>query len=115
MLATERHARSPFNGGAPMPRFHFHLEDGTTFRDEEGTVLPNLEAARINAVKLLGHVMADNAREFLSTREWTMNVTDRRDLLLFSVNVASVDAPAAASLLQQNQTPSLNGRTKHHP
>jgi len=95
-----------------MPRFHFHLEDGTTFRDEEGTELPDLEAARINAVKLLGHVMADNAREFLSTREWTMNVTDDRDLLLFSVNVASVDAPAGASLQQRHQTSRGNGGSR---
>jgi hypothetical protein len=80
-----------------MPRFHFHLEDGTTFRDEDGTVLPDLEAARINAVKLLGHVMADNAPQFLSTKVWTMRVTDGSDLMLFSVNVATVDASAGTA------------------
>jgi len=84
-----------------MPRFYFHLEDGTTFRDEDGTIFPDLEAARLNAVKLLGHVMADNAPQFLSTKEWTMRVADARDLTLFSVHVATGDVPAVTSSPQE--------------
>lgn len=40
--------KSPFGGGV-MPRYFFHLYDESTFLDEEGTELADLESARAKA------------------------------------------------------------------
>lgn len=48
-----------------MPRYYFHLIDGSEFRDDTGEDLPNLGAARRNALLVLGEIL--NAR---SDRFW---------------------------------------------
>lgn len=46
-----------------MPRFFFHLCDGTGLVvDEEGQELPTLEAARARALTEARHIMADDMR-----------------------------------------------------
>ena len=40
-----------------MPRYHFGSVDGHRERDEEGTELPNIEAARVAAIKYAGEVL----------------------------------------------------------
>lgn len=44
-----------------MPRFYFHVCNGTGFvEDEEGRELPDLEAARQEAIKGARSIMADD-------------------------------------------------------
>jgi len=81
-----------------MPRFYFHLADGHLVRDEDGTELPDIEAARVNGVKLLGHVVADNCRNFLAEGDWTMTVTDEADKVLLTVSLSAIDPTAATDL-----------------
>jgi hypothetical protein len=46
-----------------MPRFYLHVCNGTGFiEDEEGTDLPDLEAARALAVKCARDIMAADVR-----------------------------------------------------
>ena len=40
-----------------MPRYYFHSEDGRRFPDEEGTELPSDDAARLEAVRVLGELL----------------------------------------------------------
>src|SRR4051794_1137484 len=49
-------ARPP-QTGAPMPRYFFHILDGTALTDETGVELADLAAARIEAVKLVAGVL----------------------------------------------------------
>jgi hypothetical protein len=43
-----------------MPRFLFHADDGVGYvEDEEGRDLPDLEAARLEALKGAGGIIAD--------------------------------------------------------
>jgi hypothetical protein len=35
----------------PMPRFFFHVIDGSTFKDEDGENLPSIESARAHAAR----------------------------------------------------------------
>ncbi len=60
-----------------MPRFFFHIRDGTYLPDTEGTELPNIEAARIQAVRASGEAIRDLGVKFWDYQgEWAMNVTD---------------------------------------
>jgi len=35
-----------------MPRFFFHVIDGSTFKDEDGENLPSIESARAHAARI---------------------------------------------------------------
>ena len=59
-----------------MPLYYFHIEDGQPFPDHEGTDLPNLEAARIEAVRLAGAMLKDSADTFWNGEQWQLRVTE---------------------------------------
>jgi hypothetical protein len=53
-----------------MPRFYLHLADGYCVCDEEGMMLPNVEAAREEALKSARDVMSDQVKQgFLTLRD----------------------------------------------
>jgi len=86
-----------------MPRFHFNVQDGASSPDEEGTDLPDLEAARMSATALAGELLKDNARAFWQCPEWQLTVTDDRGLALFTVHVLASDAPVLqVEIIPQN-------------
>jgi hypothetical protein len=59
-----------------MPRYYFHVEDSHTEIDEVGVELPNLEAARNEAVVAAGEILRDGAAKSLWTgKPWRMWVT----------------------------------------
>ena len=82
-----------------MPRFHFNVEDGQPIPDPEGTVLPDIEAARREAVRLAGRLLDDHPTEFWDRGEWCVVVTDDagRDLFKLNFYASSADAPAVAT------------------
>ena len=59
-----------------MPRYYFHVEDAHTEIDEVGVELPNLEAARNEAVRTAGEILRDGAAKNLwGGKPWRMWVT----------------------------------------
>lgn len=78
-----------------MPRFFFHVHDGTTVLDEEGTVLPNLDTARKMAVTFAGELLRDIGRDVEDGEDWKVDLADERGLVLFTVMLSALDAPAA--------------------
>jgi hypothetical protein len=42
-----------------VPRFHFHVLDGTALTDTDGLVLPDTAAAKSEAIRLTGAVLRD--------------------------------------------------------
>jgi len=75
-----------------MRRFYFHLEDGTSLPDRDGTELPDLATARLEAVRLFGEMLSFHPEQFWDGDEWTMNVTDENGLTLFTLFFGAVDA-----------------------
>jgi len=61
-----------------VPRYFFHLHDEQDYPDAEGTELPDLQAARVEAVRTSGELLRGNegAAGFWSGDDWTMNVMD---------------------------------------
>lgn len=47
-----------------MPRYFFHLVDGSNIRDEVGEELPDLAAARRSALLILGEILNSRSERF---------------------------------------------------
>jgi hypothetical protein len=78
-----------------MPRFYFHIEDGRKIEDKEGTVLPDVKAARIEAIAMGGTMLRDTASYWDGT-EWTMNVVDEAGKTVFRIRFSAEIAPQSA-------------------
>lgn len=78
-----------------MPRYFFHVCDGEDFVDLQGTELPDLTAARREALRFAGSLLAEQHDRFWATGEWRMRVTDERDLTQFELTFFATDAAAA--------------------
>lgn len=76
-----------------MPRFYFHVEDGTSRPDEEGTELPDLDAAYNEAVVLSGSILQEIGAEAIKSSEpWRVRVTQQPDVKSRAVLVLSFSA-----------------------
>jgi hypothetical protein len=78
-----------------VPRYYFHLKDGRTVLDEDGTELLDIHAARKMAVTYSGEVLRDGAGESLWQGEpWRPWVTDRpggEGKALFTLSLSAVE------------------------
>lgn len=80
-----------------MARFYFHIIDGETFRDEEGTDLPDIETAEIEASRVIAAHLKDHPRVPWEDGGIAINVDDERGLTLFSLTVTSRHSAACGS------------------
>ena len=76
-----------------MPRFHFHVYDGSGPLDEEGSEFLDWPAAKIAAVRLAGEILKDSARSVMARDDWHLEVTDEAGLMLFRLDLCLVEAP----------------------
>jgi hypothetical protein len=77
-----------------MKRFHFNIEDGQPYPDDEGALLPDLEAARFEALKILTQILTARPQEFLRTGFFRVTVADEGGLDLFSLTLSKADSAA---------------------
>lgn len=68
-----------------MPRYFFHVQDGQYDRDIQGTVLEDLEAARREAVRFAGALLAEHHEKFWDVGEWSLQVADDEGMTLFQL------------------------------
>lgn len=66
-----------------MPRYFFHILDGTSLCDHEGMELPNLYTARSMAIRTSGEILRDMGERFWDGTEWRLEVTDEGGQVLF--------------------------------
>ncbi len=74
-----------------MPRYFLHVTYGTkTYRDHEGVVLPDLEAARDYALRDARDLMCQDADDVQDPVGWEIQVCDQagRELLALPVSDA---------------------------
>lgn len=81
-----------------MPRYFFHVEDGRSFPDLDGVELPDLDAARIEAVRLLGGMLRDEAETFWQGDDWRMSVADAGGMALFTIDFMATMAPVLQNI-----------------
>lgn len=68
-----------------MPRYFFHTADGALSPDKDGTELPDLDAARMEAVKLAGEVISKQPDLVTGTGEFRVEVADAAGKHLFTI------------------------------
>ena len=81
-----------------MPRYFFHRTDGTFDPDREGTELADLTTARIEAVKFAAGTMQEHPEDVWLGSGFRVEVTDEGGILLCTVVILGIDAPAAQEL-----------------
>jgi len=78
-----------------VPRYYFHTEDSRQAPDREGVDLPDLAAARQEAVRALGEMLKERSEAFWNEGLLRMRVADGAGLTLFLIEVNAIAAPAA--------------------
>ena len=79
-----------------MPRYHYNIYDGRSTLDAVGTELPDLTAARREAIRTAGRILDDEAQREALGADWCMEVTDAQGLLLFRLDFHVTEAPAVS-------------------
>lgn len=74
-----------------MTRFFFHVHDGRSFPDPEGTELSDIFEAQAEAARLSGELLREIGREFWERGLWKMDVTDHTGLALFTLTFTAVE------------------------
>jgi hypothetical protein len=80
-----------------MQKFYFHLSDGHQMRDLVGTDFPSLDAARLEAVRIAGEWLRDNADTVAERRALRFDVSDANRKILTSIAVSVMD-PATSMI-----------------
>jgi hypothetical protein len=72
-----------------MPRYFFHVIDGTDVRDEDGTELPDIYVAQTEAIRLTGEILRDMGGRFWNGTEWRLEVSDQQGRVLFVLHFSA--------------------------
>ncbi|MBA4808687.1 hypothetical protein [Brevundimonas sp.] len=76
-----------------MPHYYFHTENGDRIRDDQGEELPDVEAAREEAVTVLGEILRYRGSAFWTTGSFSVIVTDDAGQAVVSVTARASDKP----------------------
>jgi hypothetical protein len=68
-------------------RYYFQLSDGHVLTDDEGELFDDLDAAKVEAARIAGEWLRDNADEFAHDGALLVEVLDERKAVLATVAV----------------------------
>jgi hypothetical protein len=74
-----------------LPRYFFHTQNGDCIRDDQGEELRSVDAAREEAVAVLGEILRYRGASFWTTRAFSVIVTDDEGRTVVSVTAAASD------------------------
>ncbi|KIC60703.1 hypothetical protein RM53_00935 [Brevundimonas nasdae] len=74
-----------------MPRYFFHTQNGDYIRDDQGEELRSVDAAREEAVAVLGEILRYRGASFWTTRAFSVIVTDDEGQTVVSVTASASD------------------------
>ncbi|WP_395944848.1 DUF6894 family protein [Brevundimonas sp.] len=87
-----------------MPHYFFHTQNGDRIRDEQGEDLPDVDAAREEAVTVLGEILRYRGSAFWTTGAFSVIVTDADGRTVVSVTAQASDrAPDGWSLAKAGE------------
>jgi hypothetical protein len=84
---------------AHMPQYHFHVYDGRPVKNVNGIELPNIQAARVEALRLAAETIRDAAERADLGDAWRVEVLDEVGLMLFRMDFLIAESPAASKAL----------------
>ena len=77
-----------------VPRYFFNTADGTRDCDELGIELPNNAAARVEAIRYAGALLADQPEVLWDGRDFRVEVVTEDEQLVCTVITLAVNMPA---------------------
>jgi hypothetical protein len=75
-----------------LPRYYFHTQNGDRVRDDQGEELADLDAARNEALTVLGEILRYRGAAFWTTGSFSVIVTDAEGGVAFSITAQASDA-----------------------
>ncbi|WP_407664573.1 DUF6894 family protein [Microvirga pudoricolor] len=81
-----------------MPRYFFHVTDGSSPRDSSGTELLDIYTAQAPAIRFSGEILREMGARFWNGMEWKLEVTDEQGRILFVLRFSAEersDLPAS--------------------
>ena len=69
-----------------MPQFFFHVYDDVVAVDEEGVILPNLDAARLQALKGARDLIAEQVRHGYMVLSHWIDVVDEQGAVVLHLS-----------------------------
>ncbi|THD79454.1 MAG: hypothetical protein E7812_10330 [Phenylobacterium sp.] len=66
-----------------MPRYFFHVRDGVSIEDREGTELADLQTAQREAVTMTGEILKSLGDKFWTHTQWLLEVCNEDGEVLF--------------------------------
>lgn len=76
-----------------MPRYFFHVYDGYSSPDTDGTELPDIYAAQAAAIRTSGEILRDMGARFWDGTEWKLEVADERGRIFFVLRFSAEERP----------------------
>ena len=73
----------PKAGARAIPQYFFHVYDGYSVPDKEGTELPDIYQAQAQAIMMSGEILRDMGAQFWDGTAWRMEVADDQSRVLF--------------------------------
>lgn len=74
-----------------MPRFFFHVDDGFSTRDTDGTELVDVYEAQAEAIRLSGELLREMGAKFWDGTHWRLQVTDEAGRVLFTLKFSAAE------------------------
>jgi len=81
-----------------MPRYFFHVYDGFSSLDQDGTEFPDIYTAQAQAIRTSGEILRDMGAKFWNGTAWKLEVADERGDTLFVLRVSAEERPALADM-----------------
>lgn len=75
-----------------MPKYHFHIRDGSDLRDVDAVDLRDLQTARHEGAGLVGQCLRDEPQRIWTHPDWHLDVTDKNGASLFRIHVIATGA-----------------------
>jgi len=88
-----------------MPRYFFHVIDGRSIIDNQGSELAGLKEARVEAIQLAGAILRDEGDTFWNGQEWHMDVTDASGQSVLKLRFSAEDQGATPKEGQDIEVP----------
>lgn len=85
-----------------MRTYFFHTEDGRRVEDDIGTPLPSDDAARLEAVRVLGELLREKPELFWEHKRFELTVTDEdgKTFLVLHLGAGEIKPSPQAPALQ---------------
>ena len=78
-----------------MSRYYFNTVDGRRYPDEDGTDLPDLEAVRRKATRVIAELLRERPSELWDTGHLSVEVADEAGVVIMKVEVSLTGNVAA--------------------